>query len=145
MTVVYAKETDLTADEFIDALNRSGLAARRPVRDIDRVQRMLHGADLTISARDTDRGNELVGVARSITDFAYCCYLSDIAVDTAYQGRGIGGRLIEESRRLAGGECSFFLISAPQAVPFYERLDMPRISNVFGWMVPPQNRKSGHS
>ncbi len=137
MTVVFAKETDLTADEFIDVLNRSGLAARRPVRDVDRVQRMLQGADLTITARDARRGNALVGVARSITDFAYCCYLSDIAVDTAYQGRGIGRQLIAESRRQAGDECAFFLISAPQAVSFYERLEIPRISDVFGWMVPP--------
>ncbi len=136
MTVVYAKESDLTADEFIEVLERSGLAARRPVHDVDRVRRMLRGASLTITARDADRDDALVGVARSITDFAYCCYLSDIAVDTAYQGQGIGRRLIDESRRLAGGECSFFLISAPQAVPFYERLEMPRIANVFGWMAP---------
>ena len=39
--------------------------------------------------------NELIGISRSITDFCYACYLSDLAVKSDYQKEGIGKRLIE--------------------------------------------------
>ena len=95
MNVVYAVEDKLAPAEFVDILERSGLAARRPVGDPQRIARMLDHANLIVSARD---GGCLVGIARSLSDFAFCCYLSDLAVDRAYQGRGIGRRLIEETR-----------------------------------------------
>lgn len=73
-------------------------------------------------------------LSRCVTDFAYCCYCSDLAVDQKYQGRGVGSALIDASREKLGSTCSYFLISAPQAVAFYERINMPRIERVFGFL-----------
>jgi GNAT superfamily N-acetyltransferase len=128
VTIIYEKAESLDPETFIAVLSGSGLAARRPAQDRDRIARMLAGSDLVIVARD---GNTVVGVARSITDFAYCCYLSDLAVDHAYQGRGIGRRLIEETRRAAGPETMCLLLSAPDAENFYEAIEMPRQSRAF--------------
>lgn len=136
MKIVYSNESQLSVESFIDVLRRSGLAERRPVTNPERVKRMLDGADLIVTARDKDNDDRLIGVSRCITDFAYCCYCSDLAVDAEYQGKGVGRELLDESRRRAGDECAFFLISAPGAVSYYERIDMPRIPNTFGWMLP---------
>lgn len=122
--VFYRCETDLGADEFIDVLVRSTLAERRPVRERARIETMLRNADLIVTAR-TEAG-ALVGVSRCLTDFSFCCYCSDLAVDAAYQKRGVGERLIEESARAAGEYAHFILLSAPKAVGFYERIGMVR-------------------
>ena len=123
MPIDYQTEPDLTAEEFIELLHRSTLAARRPVNDKPRVERMLHGASLIVTARNDGL---LVGVSRAITDFAYCTYLSDLAVDVAFQRQGIGKRLIAETHRLAGLESTLILLSAPQAVDYYPHIGMQR-------------------
>ncbi len=128
MTITYQSEA-LFPEDFVDILRRSGLAERRPVDEPETVRKMVEGADLTITARD---GLKLVGVARSLTDFAYCCYLSDLAVDRDYQGRGIGGELIRRTHEAAGGErVSLILISAPAAMGFYPKAGMEPITNGF--------------
>lgn len=124
----YAGET-IGAAEFADILQRSGLAERRPADDPARLQRMIDGANLIVTARDEE--GRLIGVARSITDHAYICYLSDLAVDRAWQGKGVGTALIEETRRQAGSECACLLLSAPDAEGFYERIGMPRHERAF--------------
>ena len=128
LAIDYERSDDLDPDTFIRVLESSGLAERRPADDRDRIARMLTGSNLIIVARD---GGTVVGVARSVTDFAYCCYLSDLAVDRAYQGRGIGRQLIEETRRAAGPEAMCLLLSAPNAVSFYETIDMPSQARAF--------------
>lgn len=126
--VRYAEET-IGAAEFADILERSGLAERRPADDLARLQRMLDGANLIVTARD--EAGALVGIARSITDQSYICYLSDLAVDRAWQGKGVGTELIKETRSLAGPECACLLLSAPDAEGFYERIGMPRNGRAF--------------
>jgi GNAT superfamily N-acetyltransferase len=128
MSIIYRKVTSLDAEAFISILTRSGLAERRPAGDRDRIARMLAGSNLIVVAHD---GEQLVGVARSITDYAYCCYLSDLAVDESYQGRGIGKRLIDETRRAAGPETMCLLVSAPDSIGFYEAIQMPRQPRAF--------------
>ena len=130
MAVEYEQVSHLSCDDFIGILQRSGLAERRPVTDKERMERMLQHANLILIARDMDTGLP-IGVARSLTDFSYCCYLSDLAVDKRYQGRGIGKRLIAETRKAAGPECMCLLVSAPGAVSFYEAIGMPRTENAF--------------
>src|ERR1700739_1807738 len=115
-TITYAVEQGLGVAEFVDVLRRSGLAERRPVGDPGRIGRMLAHANLIITAR---KAGQLVGVSRALTDFSYCCYLSDLAVDRQYQGCGIGKRLIEETRREAGPQAACILLSAPGAMGFY--------------------------
>lgn len=129
MTISYAVENDLGAEEFIDVLKRSTLAERRPVRERARIETMLENANLIVTAR-TEAGL-LVGVSRCLTDFAFCCYCSDLAVDAACQGHGIGERLIEESKAAAGDRAHFFLLSAPKAVGFYEKIGMTRHPDCF--------------
>jgi GNAT superfamily N-acetyltransferase len=126
--IEYRRADGLDPAVYIDILTRSGLAERRPVGDRDRIARMLAGANLIIAAH---HGNNVVGVARSLTDYAYCCYLSDLAVDRTYQGRGIGRRLIEETRRAAGPETMCLLVAAPDSISFYENIHMPRQPRAF--------------
>ena len=76
--ITYEINGDFSVDEFLDILKSSGLAERRPVRDLECIEGMVKNANLTVVAKD---GIKIVGVARSVTDFHYCCYLSDIAVD----------------------------------------------------------------
>ena len=127
MITIYAREDNLGADEYIDVANKSGI--NRPVGDRDRIERMLAHANLVLTARQDGR---LVGFARSLTDFCFCCYLSDLAVDRACQGQGIGRRLIEETRTAAGGALTTtLLLSAPGAVTYYEGIKMPKADNCY--------------
>ncbi len=127
MNTIYAREDFLAADEYIDVCRKSGI--NRPVDDRSRVERMLAHSNLYVTARQDGR---LVGFARSLTDFCWCCYLSDLAVDKACQGQGIGKRLIEETRTAAGGAITTtLLLSAPTAVSFYQGMKMPQADNCF--------------
>ncbi|MCG8441842.1 MAG: GNAT family N-acetyltransferase [Caulobacterales bacterium] len=137
MTIVYADAPDLTARDFVDVLERSGLAARRPVDEPDRIADMLANADLIIAARDSAADGALVGVARSVTDYAFCCYCSDLAVDKAYHGRGLGRALIAATRRRLQPGCRFHLISAPGVESFYEHIGMNRLTSAFRWPEEP--------
>lgn len=131
MQIVYALEPDLSAQEFCDILVASTLAERRPVGDLERLERMLRHADIIVTARDGDR---LVGISRAITDFAYCCYLSDLAVDVAYQHQGIGKCLIDETRTRAGECTTLILVSAPAAETYYPKIGMQHRASC--WAIP---------
>jgi predicted N-acetyltransferase YhbS len=131
MQIVYSLELDLSAKEFRDVLVASTLAERRPADDPERLERMLRNADIVVTARD---GKRLVGVSRAITDFAYCCYLSDLAVDVAYQHQGIGKRLIEETRARAGDRATLILVSAPAAEAYYPKIGMNHVASC--WAIP---------
>jgi GNAT superfamily N-acetyltransferase len=120
-TICLELEPGLAAEEFIDLLHRSTLAARRPVDDRPRIERMLRAADILVTARDGDR---LVGVSRAISDFSYCTYLSDLAVDLAYQRQGIGRSLIERTRQAGGPQSMLILLSAPAAETYYPHIGM---------------------
>jgi predicted N-acetyltransferase YhbS len=131
MEIDYAVEDRLDADAFIDVLQRSGLAARRPIGDRQRIATMLRNAPLIVAARNG--GGALVGVSRALTDFSYCCYLADLAVDRAWQGRGIGRELIRRTHAAAGGEAvTLLLLSAPAAMTYYPKAGLARLENCFG-------------
>ena len=99
MAVTYQLEPDLTPAEFIDVLVRSTLAERRPIHDEETIRAMLRNADVILTAR---LDGVLIGVSRALTDFAYCTYLSELAVDEAYQRQGIGRELIRRTHEAAG-------------------------------------------
>jgi GNAT superfamily N-acetyltransferase len=128
MAVVYAIEHGLAAEEFVGVLRRSGLAERRPVDDPWWIAKMLEHGNLVVTARDRAK---LIGVARSLTDFSFCCYLSDLAVDRAYQEQGIGRRLIDETRRAVAPHSMVLLLAAPEAMSYYTHIGMPKIDNAF--------------
>jgi GNAT superfamily N-acetyltransferase len=133
MNVVYQLERDLSPAEFIDVLVRSTLAERRPVEQPDRIATMLANADLILTARCDGK---LVGVSRAITDHAFCTYLSDLAVDVAFQGKGIGRELIRRTHEAAGPLTQLVLLAAPKAQTYYPHIGMIRHDSC--WIIPRQ-------
>jgi|TARA_R110001606_G_C15195994_1_gene631104 predicted N-acetyltransferase YhbS len=118
--ITYQIEKNLTAQEFIEVLNKSTLGERRPVNEPERITKMLEYGNLIITAREN---NILVGVARSLTDFLYCTYLSDLAVDKTYQKQGIGKELIRRTK-LETPTAKLILLSAPKAINYYPKIGM---------------------
>ena len=127
----YSTTTPLPTTTFIDLLRRSTLAERRPVDDAEAIAGMLANADLTVTAWD---GDLLVGVARSVTDFNYCCYLSDLAVDVAYQRQGIGVELIAQTQDQLGPRCNLILLAAPAAADYYGHIGFDHHPRC--WILP---------
>lgn len=111
---------DLDLDAVIDVYVDSGLGARRPVHDRDRMGAMLANANLVVSAWDGDR---MVGVARSLSDFAYATYVSDLAVRADHQRAGVGRALLARTQR-EGAPARIILLAAPAAVDYYPRIGM---------------------
>jgi ribosomal protein S18 acetylase RimI-like enzyme len=138
VALTYHRESfpQLGPDEFIDLLVRSTLADRRPVDEPETIQGMLEHASLIITVRD---GGRLVGVSRAITDFSFCTYLSDLAVDRAYQRRGIGKELIRQTHEAAGLHTMLILLAAPLARSYYPHIGMAPHDSC--WIIPRQSRK----
>jgi GNAT superfamily N-acetyltransferase len=128
--VTYSIEETVTTDEFIAVLKSSGLAERRPADNPARIAMMLENANLMVCARDSD--GVLIGVSRCLTDFTYCCYCSDVAVDAAWQHKGVGRELLRLSRDAAGPDASFVLLSAPAAMGYYPKIGLEKMENCFG-------------
>jgi predicted N-acetyltransferase YhbS len=135
MNLTYQLEPDLTVEDFIDVLVRSTLAERRPVSERDTIGAMLKNADVIVTAR-LDR--LLVGVSRAITDFAYCTYLSDLAVDVQHQRRGIGRELIRRTHEAAGLHTTLILLAAPKAQMYYPHIGMTKHESC--WFISRQPR-----
>lgn len=129
--IIYAQEPNLGVFEFRRLLVESGLGAIRPIGDEPRLEKMLSSANLIVTARLDQPGRQLVGVARCITDFSWCCYLSELAVSPAAQGLGIGKGLLEEVRWQIGPSVSLTLASVPEAIGFYEKVGMARVDDAF--------------
>ena len=129
MDLIFKHEPGMNADEFIDVLVRSTLSARRPADDKQRMQKMIDKAQLIVTCRSAD--GRLIGVARSITDYSYCTYLSDLAVDVKYQKKGIGKELIKRTHELAGLNTSLILLSAPGVEEYYEHIGLTKHNGCF--------------
>ena len=128
--ITYRTGNDLELEAVIELYRASTLGERRPVEDRERMTAMLAHANLVISAWD---GDLLVGLARSLSDFSFCTYLSDLAVRVSHQRRGIGRELLRRTRA-AGGAATLILLAAPRAAGYYPRLGFtphPR-----AWVLP---------
>lgn len=128
MAITYKSDRKISIDEFIDVLKRSTLDERRPVNSRDRIEKMLEYGNVLITAWD---GDKLVGVSRALTDFAFCCYLSDLAVDKDYQKQGIGKRLVAETHEASGKLTSMILLAAPAAATYYPKIGMEQFTDCF--------------
>lgn len=124
--IEYNINKQITVEEFKSLLESSGIT--RPTKDIPRLQKMLDNANLIITAWD---GDTLVGIARSLTDFSYACYISDLAVCKEYQSKGIGKELINQTQKLLGDEVSLVLLSAPSAMKYYPKIGFSKAENSF--------------
>ncbi len=122
--IKYSENKQLQAKAIVQLYIAAGVD--QPITDLARIQKMIDHSNLIISAWD---GNALVGVARAVTDFGYCCYLSDLAVDQHYQRIGIGRSLITLMQKAIGLEVSLILMSSPGAAVFYEKLGFTNFSN----------------
>jgi ribosomal protein S18 acetylase RimI-like enzyme len=119
LNIKYKLNPKLTTDEFIDILNRSTLGERRPIDDKECIDGMIENADIIVVAIDDEK---IVGVARAVTDYNYCCYLSDLAVDKKYQKQGIGKQLISKVQEQLNDKCKIILLSAPDATEYYPKI-----------------------
>lgn len=119
MNIEYRYGNDLDLDQVIDLYRASTLGERRPVDDRAAMQNMLEHANLVVTAWS---GEQLVGIARTLTDFAYVAYLSDLAVHAGFQRQGIGVGLIEETRRKLGPNARIVLLAAPAAAGYYPHI-----------------------
>jgi GNAT superfamily N-acetyltransferase len=126
--VTYRSNVTITAGQFIDLLNRSTLGQRRPVDDPERIGKMLDHGHVLITAW---AGEKLVGVSRALTDFSFCCYLSDLAVDEDYQRQGIGKQLVYRTHEAAGPQTTLILRSVPTALEYYPKIGMERTNDCF--------------
>ena len=118
--ITYQLENDLSVEDFRLVLSNSTLGERRPIDDTERLITMLKNANLIVTARVEGK---IIGVSRAMTDFAFCTYLSDLAVDENYQKKGIGKELIRQTK-LAAPQAKLILLSAPKAVAYYPRIGM---------------------
>ncbi|HHY51483.1 MAG TPA: GNAT family N-acetyltransferase [Alphaproteobacteria bacterium] len=118
--VIYAREERLSVGEYLDVVGHSTLGATRPLADGERIGAMIAHSDLIVSARIEGR---CVGLARCLTDFAWVAYCCDLAVHADFQGRGIGTELLRTCRQLLGAGIGIALLSIPEAVGYYDRLE----------------------
>lgn len=124
--IEYRDDQPLDPADVARVFDSSGI--RRPTDDLERIGRMFSAPCLVISAWQDGR---LVGVCRSLTDYSYCCYLSDLAVEKALQGRGIGRELIRRTQAIVGDEVSVILLSAPGAMSYYPAVGFQQAGNAF--------------
>ncbi len=128
MNITYKKNYIPEVEQIITLYESSGI--KRPTSDKERIARMFANSNVVITAWE---GEKLVGVARALTDFSLCCYLSDLAVCREYQSKGIGKQLIEEVKKEIGviEEISLLLLSAPSAMEYYPKVGFEKIENGF--------------
>ena len=124
--IKYRTNAKLRIADIIRVFDSSGI--RRPTSDPDRIRQMFENSNLIISAWN---GLVLIGIARSVTDFSYCCYLSDLAVDKEFQRAGIGRSLIELTREAISENCMLLLLSAPEAMEYYPKIGFEKTTNGF--------------
>lgn len=128
-TIEYKLNTAITPEELSRLFKASGI--KRPADDLSRLEKMINNADLTFTAWDDGK---LVGVARAITDFSYCCYLSDLVVDQDYQKSGIGKRLVRLIQEQIGEQVTLILLASPLAMDYYPRIGFEKADNGFKMM-----------
>jgi histone acetyltransferase (RNA polymerase elongator complex component) len=126
MVITYKVNSKIEPHQLAELFRASGI--RRPVDDLNRLKKMIENANLIITAWD---GDKLVGIARALTDYSYCCYLSDLAIDRQYQHQGIGHELVAEVQKIIGEESMLLLLSAPEVKEYYPKIGFDNIDNAY--------------
>jgi predicted N-acetyltransferase YhbS len=126
MNIHYKINTKLSEEQVAEIFKESGI--NRPSDDLQRIKKMIDNANLTITAWDGDR---LIGIARALTDFCYCCYLSDLAVSRKFQRKGIGKELIKRIQKEISKDSMLLLLSAPGAMEYYPKVKFEKVNNGF--------------
>ena len=131
MNIEYKLNPNITIEEFIEVLKNSTLGKRRPIDDLKTIKGMIENSNLIVTA---SIDNKVIGIARAVTDFNYCCYLSDLAVDTKYQKNGIGKQLISKVQEQLNDKCKIILLSAPDAKEYYPKIGFTQHNSA--WILP---------
>lgn len=126
MEIIYTDQDRPTIEEIIDLYLSAGL--KRPVDDSTRMERMYANSNLILTAR---LNGQLIGIARSLTDFGFCCYLSDLAVRKEFQSCGIGKQLVAKTKEIVGNQCMVLLLAAANAIEYYPKIGMDKVDNGF--------------
>ncbi|TXC91122.1 GNAT family N-acetyltransferase [Metabacillus litoralis] len=124
--ITYKVNDELDAVELAEVFKLSGIT--RPVEDLPRLEKMIEHADIIITAREEGK---VVGVARAITDYHYCCYLSDLAINREYQGKGIGKKLVALLKEELGEKVALILLASEEAMEYYPKIGFESIDNGF--------------
>lgn len=119
MRIDYRINVLITTEEFIALLQESTLGERRPIGDRQCMEGMVKHSNLMVTAWEQET---LVGVARSMTDFHYACYLSDLPIHRRYQKLGIGKQLQRLTQAQLGPRCKLIVLAAPAANSYYEHI-----------------------
>jgi N-acetylglutamate synthase-like GNAT family acetyltransferase len=129
MEIIYSSDIIPSPQQVIELYKNCGLP--RPVDDADRIKRLYQGSNLIVTAW---HNNQLVGVARCITDWAWSCYLADLAVSTILKKSGIGKKLIQLTQQKLGDEVMILLLSVPDAMEYYPKVGFDTVNN--GFLIP---------
>ena len=129
MTITYAREQDLSAEEYSTVIGSTYMGARRPIGNPARIGEILAGSNLIVTARG--RTGAIVGVARGISDGAWVCYLADLCVREGWQRRGIGRGLLDFCAELLGPRIGIVLMAYPEAVEYYRKIGMGEMTSFF--------------
>lgn len=124
--IVYKINAPVGIDEILEVMQLSGI--NRPINDKHRMQRMFDNSNVIVSAWHEFK---LVGISRALSDFSYCCYLSDLAVRNDYQKQGIGKQMIAVTKDHVGEQCMLLLLAAPAAMDYYPKTGMDKTDNAF--------------
>nr|WP_043890935.1 GNAT family N-acetyltransferase [Paenibacillus sp. Aloe-11] len=126
MNITYRNNKDVNVEDVIRVFKNSGIV--RPIDQTERIQAMVNNADILLTAW---LGDKMIGVARALTDWSYCCYLSDLAVDKEAQKSGVGRDLIAKVQEEIGEEVALILLAAPSAMAYYPKVGFEKIENGF--------------
>ena len=124
-------EERISPEEYIDFLKRTDLGSQYPKeRFADRIAKLVQSVSISLVARNPQ--GTVVGVLFGLTDFSYWLYVTDLGVDRAYTGQGIGRQLMKTAHEIAGGEknIAVYLIANENAVGFHEKLGMKKSTDV---------------
>lgn len=132
--IIYKTGNDLDLDAVLEVYIDSSLGERRPVNDRTRMSEMLQRSNLVITAWN---GDEMIGIARSLTDWVYVTYLSDLAVKKNYQRLGIGRELIQRTRDACDPKAMLLLLAAPAAEKYYPHIGFEHHPQA--WIIRGQN------
>lgn len=126
MAIMYSTDKLPLTEQIIELYNSAGLP--RPTNDPERIRKMFENSNLVVSAWD---GEKLAGVCRTITDWAWCSYIADLAVNPDYKKSGIGRELLRLTREKTGEQCMTLLLSVPTAFDYYPKVGFEKENRAF--------------
>ena len=126
MEISYRFDIIPTPDQIVELYDEAGLP--RPTTDKNRIKKMYDNSNLIVTAWDDTK---LVGVSRSTTDWAWSCYLADLAVNSNYKKAGIGKKLIDLTKEKVGDQVMVLLLSVPTAMTYYPKVGFTKEDRAF--------------